>query len=95
MKIAEGLLLRKQLEAKVKQLEPIKELGERGVLELKTQRININETTDEIKMQVPKIKLAEITKEYDHYATQLRKLDASLQKANWEFDLDFKEEKLK
>ena len=95
MKIAEGLLLRKQLEAKVKQLEPLKVDGDRGMFETKTVRKNVSENVDEVTTQLPRITLKEITKEYDHYATQLRKLDASLQKANWNFDLDFKEEAVK
>lgn len=93
MKIAEALLLRKQLEAKVKQLEPLKINGDRGVFELKVERINVNENVDEAKIQIPKVTLEEITKEYDHYASELRKLDASIQKANWQFDVDYKEAK--
>ena len=38
MKLAQGLLLRKQLEKKVAQLEPIKQIGERGLLETKILR---------------------------------------------------------
>lgn len=95
MKIAEGLLLRKQLDSKVKQLEPLKIQGENGVYETKVERKNISDNVDEIVAQVPKVKLAEITKAYDHYATQLRKLDAAIQKANWEHDLDFTEEQIK
>lgn len=91
MKISEALLLRKQLEAKVKQLEPLKVNGENGLFETKTTRRNIGENVDEVTIQVPKIKLADITKTYDHYATELRKLDGSIQKANWEFDVDYKE----
>lgn len=93
MKIAEGLLLRKQLEAKVKQLEPLKLNGEKGVFETQVKRVNISENVDEATIQLPKVTLKEVTKEYDHYATQLRKLDASLQKANWSFDLEFEEKK--
>lgn len=89
MKIAQGLLLRKQLEKKVAQLEPIKQMGEQGLFEAKVQRVNVTEQVDQLQMQVPKITLAEVTKEYDKYASALRKLDASLQKANWQFDLDF------
>ncbi len=89
MKIAQALLLRKQLEAKVKQLEPIKQMGSQGLFEAKVQRVNITEQIDQIQMQVPKITLEDVTKEYDKYATALRKLDASVQKANWEFDVDF------
>ena len=43
MKIAQALLLRKQLEAKVKQLEPIKQIGEQGIFEMKTQSIRSEE----------------------------------------------------
>lgn len=93
MKIAEALLLRKQLEAKVKQLEPLKINGERGIFELKVERVNVSENVDEAKIQIPKVTLAEVTKEYDHYASELRKIDASIQKANWQFDVDYKEAK--
>lgn len=91
MKIAEALLLRKQLDAKVEQLRPIRDLGDKGVFELKTQRVKVSDEVDEVKFQIPKISLKEVTKEYDHYASELRKLDASIQKANWEFDVDYKQ----
>lgn len=91
MKIAEALLLRKQLEAKVEQLQPLKMNGDNGVYDTKVQRKAINENTDEIIAQVPKVKLSDITATYDHYATQLRKLDAAIQQANWEHEVKFKE----
>lgn len=89
MKIAQALLLRKQLEAKVKQLEPIKNMGEAGLFETKVKRLNVTEQTDEVSIQVPKITLSDVTAEYDKYASALRRIDASIQKANWEFDIDF------
>lgn len=89
MKIAQALLLRKQLESKVKQLEPIKNLGDNGLFETKVKRINVSQEVDEVSIQVPKMTLSEITSEYDKYASALRKIDASIQKANWEFDVDF------
>ena len=91
MKIAQALLLRKQLEEKVKQLTPVKQLGEQGMFELKTQRAKITDEVDEIRFQLPKITLADVTAEYDKYATALRKIDAVIQKANWEFDVTFTE----
>jgi hypothetical protein len=95
MKIAEALLLRKQLEAKVRQLEPIKVQGEQGIFEVATERIQVHQSEtkaiDEIKVRMGKVQLAEITAEYDHYATELRKLDASIQKANWQYDVEYKE----
>lgn len=89
MKIAQALLLRKQLEKKVGQLEPIKNMGDQGLFETKVKRLNVGSDIDEVSIQVPKMTLAEVTAEYDKYASALRKIDASIQKANWEFDVDF------
>lgn len=89
MKIAQALLLRKQLEKKVGQLEPIKNMGDQGLFETKVKRLNVGTDIDEVSIQVPKMTLAEVTAEYDKYASALRKIDASIQKANWEFDVDF------
>lgn len=89
MKIAQALLLRKQLEKKVAQLEPIKNLGENGIFEQKVQRVPVSDSVDNLSIQVPKLKLEDVTAEYDKYASALRKLDASIQKANWEFEVDF------
>jgi len=89
MKIAQALLLRKQLEGKVRQLEPIKQLGEQGLFEVKVKRVNVNDKVDDINLQVPKVSLSEVTAEYDKYASALRKLDASIQQANWQYDVDF------
>lgn len=89
MKIAQALLLRKQLERKVAQLEPIKQVGDQGLFETKVKRVNVTDQMDEVSIQVPKVTFAEVTAEYDKYASALRKLDAAVQKANWEFDVDF------
>jgi hypothetical protein len=91
MKIAEALLLRKQLEAKVKQLEPLKLQGETGVYKTEVTRSKVNDNYDEIIARVARVELKDITSEYDHYATELRKLDTSIQKANWAFDVDYVE----
>lgn len=95
MKIAEALLLRKQLQDKVEQLKPLKTGGEKGLFELQTKRMNVSDSTDEVTFQIPRITLADVTKTYDHYASELRKIDAAIQKANWQFDVDYKEAKIK
>jgi hypothetical protein len=89
LKIAQALLLRKQLEAKVEQLKPIKTMGDGGLFETKVTRLNVTEQVDQITINSPRVSLTEVTKEYDKYATALRKLDASVQKANWQYDVDF------
>ena len=87
MKIAEALVLRKHLEAKVKQLEPIKVAGENGAFELKTERVKVTDEVDEVKFQVPKVELKSITKEYDMYSKALRQLDTAIQAANWQYEV--------
>jgi hypothetical protein len=83
MTIAEGLVLRKHLEAKVKQLEPIYINGQKGLFDEKVQRKNIGDNVDEITVSTPKVTLADVTAEYDKYSKALRELDTAIQKANW------------
>jgi hypothetical protein len=64
-------------------------VGERGVFDQAIKRVNVNENVDEITITTPRITLADITRSYDHYASELRKLDSSIQQANWQFDLDY------
>ena len=90
MKIAEALVLRKHLEAKVEQLKPIKMAGDQGLFELKTDRTKISEEVDEVKFQIPKVELANVTKEFDTYSKALRELDTAIQQANWTAEVGFK-----
>lgn len=87
--IAEALVLRKHLELKVKQLEPIYLNGQKGAFEFKSERVNINENVDEVKMQIPKLDLKDITKEYDKYSKALRTLDTAIQAANWKYKVTY------
>lgn len=87
MKLAEALVLRKHLADKVKQLEPIYINGQKGVFETKTERRNISDTVDEVTMQVPKVKVEDVTAEYDKYSKALRELDTSIQHTNWVTEL--------
>lgn len=87
MKLAEALVLRKHLADKVKQLEPLYMQGEKGLFETRTERKNVSDTVDEVKIQVPKVTLEEVTKEYDKYSKALRQLDTSIQETNWATEL--------
>lgn len=89
MKIAEALLLRKQLEAKVKQLEPLKMAGDNGIYDQKVERKQISDNVDEIKTTTPRLTVSSITAAYDHYANQLRQLDGKIQESNWATVIDF------
>lgn len=96
MKIAEALVLRKHLEQKVKQLEPLKMNGDKGLFELRTERrpVGENSNVDEIVNQIPKVTLENITAEYDKYSKALRLLDTKIQETNWLTDIDYSDEDL-
>lgn len=89
MKLAAALVLRKHFEAKVKQLEPLKLQGDQGLFEIKTQRVSVGDNVDELKFQLPKVTLEEVTKEYDKYSKALRELDTKIQETNWITELEF------
>lgn len=95
MKIAESLVLRKHLQNKVDQLKPIYEAGERGLFELKVERVPASQSqdnhVDELRMKVPRVTMADLTQEYDKYAKALRILDTKIQEANWKYNVDFDE----
>lgn len=88
IKLAEALLLRKEFAAKVKQLEAIKKTD---TFELKVDRKPIDQTMDFITAQVPKLTASQVTHEYDFYARNLRRVDAVIQRANWEVEVEVDE----
>ena len=78
--LAEALLRRKELQAKVDQL---KQINVRDMFEIKAKRQKVTDDIDDIVAQVPKLAAAQVTREYDHYAKALRLCDATIQQANW------------
>ena len=85
VKLAEALLRRKELQQKVDQ---IKAIQGKDLFEVKAKRVNVTDSMDDIVAQVPKVTLAEVTREYDYYAQQLRLVDAAIQNANWTVDVE-------
>lgn len=94
MKLAEALVLRKHLVAKVEQLKPLKMQGDKGLFELQTQRISAGENVDEVKLQIPKVTLEQVTAEYDKYSKALRQLDTKIQEVNWLTEIEFDDSQL-
>jgi hypothetical protein len=88
IKLAEALLRRKELQQKVDQVRTIKD---RDLFELKFERKPAAEGIDDIKAAVPKLDLAQVTAEHDHYAKQLRLVDAAIQQTNWTATVDLAE----
>lgn len=86
IKLAEALLRRKELQAKVEQLHKIKEND--LVYQLRSQRIKVSEGFDDLNADVPKLNVSQVTAEYDFYARQLRLIDGKIQHTNWTATVD-------
>jgi len=85
IKLAEALLRRKELQMKVDQLEKI---NVNDLFVVKAQRKNVTENIDDIVASVPKVSLDQVTHAYDWHARRLRMVDALIQQANWNTELD-------
>lgn len=88
VKLAEALLRRKELEAKVGVL---KNIQDKNLFEVRAQRKNVTENIDDIVAAVPKLTASQVTAEYDWHARQLRLVDAAIQQANWTTQVEVQE----
>jgi hypothetical protein len=86
--LAELLLRRKELEGKVRQLHAV-QVSDMTVF--KVNRVKAHEGLDEIKAQVPKVTMNQVTAAHDWYAKQLRLCDAAIQRANWATQVDIQD----
>tara|TARA_Y100000114_G_scaffold50443_2_gene46060 strand:- start:11973 stop:12263 length:291 start_codon:yes stop_codon:yes gene_type:complete len=85
IKLAEALLRRKELQDKVDRMEGF---VHSDLFETQVQRKKVTDNIDDIIAKVAKVEFNQITKEYDYYAAQLRKIDAVIQQANWTTDVE-------
>lgn len=81
IKLAEALLRRKELQAKVEILKKFKDT--QIYYEIRAQRVKVNEGLDDLSANYPKMEAKQVTAEYDLAAKQLRLIDATIQQANW------------
>lgn len=81
IKLAEALLRRKELSAKVEQLQRIKDND--LFYQLRSKRISVTEGIDNLDADFPKLNVSQVTAEYDFYARQLRLIDGHIQHLNW------------
>lgn len=89
VKLAEALLRRKELQDQVARLEGI---NVKDLFEVKAKRVNVTESLDDITAKVPKISMQQVTHCYNWHAKQLRKVDAAIQHANWETEVEVDDE---
>ena len=92
VKLAEALLRRKELNEKVDQL---KKINVDNLFVVKVKRQSVSESVDDITAAVPKISARQISAAYDYYARNLRQIDAAIQRANWETNVDVSDDAFK
>lgn len=92
IKLAQALLRRKELNDKVAQL---KQINVRDLFEVKVKRQNVTDNVDDIVAQVPKLVPEQVTAAYDWHSKQLRQIDAAIQQANWNTEVDVDAETMK
>jgi hypothetical protein len=85
-KLAEALLRRKELQEKVDQLKGIN--AQKDLLEVKAARKNVTDNVDDVIVQVPLLLVSQVTHAYDWHAKQLRRVDAAIQQANWDTEIE-------
>lgn len=83
--LAELLLRRKELEGKVRQLHAVQVSD---MTQFKVNRVKVTDGLDEIKAQVPKVTMNQVTAAHDWHAKQLRLCDAAIQRANWDTQVE-------
>lgn len=85
VKLAEALLRRKELEAKVKQLAAIKQ---NLLVDTKVMRVKVADGFDDMTIAYNRVSPSEVTAEFDFYSRQLRHCDAAIQQMNWTVTID-------
>ena len=85
VKLAEALLRRKELQEKVDQL---RQINQKELYEIKAKRVNVTESVDDLVAQVPKLSINQVTMAFDWHARRLRMVDAAIQQANWNTEID-------
>jgi len=85
IKLAEALLKRKELQERVDRL---RSLQHADFAELKIKRVNVTESTDEVRASVPYFSMQQLTHAFDTAAKNLRLVDAAIQQANWTTEIE-------
>ncbi|NIT13193.1 MAG: hypothetical protein GTN99_02815 [Candidatus Dadabacteria bacterium] len=85
IKLAEALLRRKELQEHVDRLSAI---NREGLFDVKVTRKSAHEGVDDVIAQVPKVSMEQVTHCYNTHARALREVDAVIQQANWETEVE-------
>ncbi len=83
--LAECLLSRKELQDKLEGLETIKR---QDLFEVKVKRMKVSDSIDDVTITIPKLDYSQVVQEYNYCASQLRKVDANIQRTNWTTEIN-------
>ena len=89
IKLAEALLIRKELSEKV---ERLKQINAKELYDTQATRRPAAEGIDDIVARVAKMSFQQFTHCYDWHAKRLRQIDALIQQANWNTELNTNEQ---
>lgn len=81
IKLAEALLLRKELQENLNVLRNFKD--NQLYYEIRGQRVKVMEGLEDVNANYPKLNSSQVPAEFDFVAKQLRLVDALIQQANW------------
>ena len=85
MKLAEALLLRKELQQK---FDRLKAIDIKAAFETKTGRGAVTDGFNDMIAEVSKVSFQQFTHCYDWHAKHLRLVDAAIQQANWTAEVE-------
>jgi len=83
--LAEALLRRKELQNKV---ASVRQIDQAVFYEHRVKRVRVDEGIDEVVADIPKLTASQVTQELDFHSRQLRMIDAAIQRANWETQVE-------
>ncbi len=88
-KVANLLLRRKELQDKV---DTLKSVNVPDWWETKVKRVNVSDTIDDVRLQIPLLEVRQITAALDWHSKQLRLVDAAIQQSNWTAEIELPED---
>ena len=80
MLLADCLLRRKELQDKLQGLSNIKS---KDIYDIKVKRMSVSESIDDVTMTIPKLEYNQVVAENNYVSSQLRRIDAAIQRCNW------------
>ena len=82
--LAQCLLRRKELQDK---LQGISNIKSQDIFEVRVVRKKAHEGIDDVTATIPKLEYNQVTAEYNYTASQLRQIDAIIQRMNWTVEI--------